>query len=678
MPNALIDETSPYLRQHADNPVDWLPWSDEALARAFREDKLVFLSVGYSTCHWCHVMERESFENPAVAAVMNRHFINIKVDREERPDLDAAYMAYVQATTGQGGWPMSVWLTPQGRPVFGGTYFPPEDRHGRAGFTRVCEELARLWRDERGRVADGAERMLEHLRGDDRRGASDGGVLADPAVFDAFLRQCQSLFDGEHGGFGGAPKFPRPSVPRLLMRMVERHGIDSADGQSAWKMSEATLRAMAEGGIHDHLGGGFHRYSVDRWWHVPHYEKMLYDQAQIAEAFLDAWQISRDACFREVAEGIFAYLTGTLRDAGGAFHAAEDADSLATPEADHKSEGAFWTWEADEIGRLLAPREAAIFCAAYGVEAAGNARPASDPHGELAGRNTLFRAVDDAALAVMFDCDEAEVRRVLEASRATLRGHRVQRPPPHRDDKIVAAWNGLAIGALARGGRVLGRPDLVRAAADAAAWIHEHLWDGVILWRSHRGKRGHAPGFPADHAMLIGGLIELHAAQPAGGWLAWALALQGQLDESFWDEEARGYVMRPQAGGEVLLTIREDYDGAEPSPNHLAAENLLRLAALCDQAAFATRAEDLLRAGSATLASQPFSAPVLLGALDLHQRGVMKFQIPGVPSSGPDSSFDTRVATLHRTFLPRAVFASTDGEEILLCENRSCRVWDIA
>lgn len=678
MPNALIDETSPYLQQHAGNPVDWLPWSDGALARAAREDKLVFLSVGYSTCHWCHVMERESFENPAVAAVMNRHFINIKVDREERPDLDAAYMAYVQATTGQGGWPMSVWLTPQGRPVFGGTYFPPEDRHGRAGFTRVCEELARLWRDERGRIADGAERMLEHLRADGRRGSTDDGGLAGPEVFTAFLRQCQSLFDGGHGGFGGAPKFPRPSVPRLLMRLVERWGIDSADGQSAWRMSETTLRAMAAGGIHDHLGGGFHRYSVDRWWHVPHYEKMLYDQSQIAEACLDAWQLSGDDRFREVAEGVFGYLTRTLRDAGGAFHAAEDADSLATPEAGHKSEGAFWTWEADEISRLLAPREAAIFCAAYGVEAAGNARPASDPHGELAGRNTLFRAVDDAALAAMFDCEEAEVRRVLETSRATLLGHRARRPPPHRDDKIVAAWNGLAIGALARGGRVLGRPDLVQAAADAAAWIREHLWDGVTLWRSHRGKRGNAAGFPADHAMMIAGLIELHGAQPANDWLAWALELQKRLDERFWDEEACGYVMRPQAGGEVLLSIREDYDGAEPSPNHLAAENLLRLAAWCDKPAFAARAEDLLRAGSAMLEGQSFGAPVLLGALDLHQRGVMKFQIPGVASSGPDSSFHTRVAALHRAFLPRAVFTPTDGNEILLCENQSCRVWDIA
>ena len=678
MPNALIHEISPYLRQHADNPVEWLPWSDGALARAAREDKLVFLSVGYSTCHWCHVMEHESFENPAVAAVMNRHFINIKVDREERPDLDAAYMAYVQATTGQGGWPMSVWLTPQGRPVFGGTYFPPEDRHGRAGFTRVCEELARLWRDDRTRLGDGAERMLEHLRGDGGRRSTADGDLAGPEVFTAFLRQCQSLFDGEHGGFGGAPKFPRPSVPRLLMRLVERWGIDSPDGQSAWRMSEATLRAMAAGGIHDHLGGGFHRYAVDRWWHVPHYEKMLYDQAQIAEACLDAWQISGDVLFREVAEGVFGYLTGALRDSGGAFHAAEDADSLASPEADHKSEGAFWTWEADEIGRLLAPREAAIFCAAYGVEAAGNARPASDPHGELAGRNTLFRAITDAALAAMFDCDAHEVHRLLEASRAILLGRRAHRPQPHRDDKIVTAWNGLAIGALARGGRVLGRPDLVEAAAVAAAWIRDHLWDGMTLWRSHRGKLGTAAGFPADHAMMIAGLIELHAAQPAGGWLGWALKLQQQLDHRFWDEDASGYVMRPQVGGEVLLTIREDYDGAEPSPNHLAAENLMRLAVLCDQPAFSARAGDLLRAGSATLEDHPFSAPVLLGALDLHQRGVMKFGIPDTAPLASPASEDSRVAALQRAFLPRAVFAPTEGTEILWCENQSCRVWDMA
>ena len=665
MPNALLLETSPYLLQHAHNPVDWLPWGDAAFARARAEDKLVFLSVGYSTCHWCHVMERESFENPRVAEVMNHHFINVKVDREERPDIDAAYMAYVQATTGQGGWPMSVWLTPDGRPVFGGTYFPPEDRYGRPGFPRACHELARLWRDDRAAMESGAERAMARLREEARQEAPVRG-LPGARVFGDFLDRCESMFDPQWGGFGGAPKFPRPVVPRAVMQMCERFSADGEDGKMAREMSLHTLRMMAAGGMHDHLGGGFHRYSVDRYWHVPHYEKMLYDQAQLAMAYLDGWQLSGDASFREVAEGIFRYLLETLRDPGGAFHAAEDADSLPHADASDKREGAFWTWSAEEITSLLGPDNSALFSAAYGVEADGNARPASDPHGELAGQNTLFRALTDEALAAKSGLTESEIRAHLAAARAILSDARNRRPPPHRDDKIVTAWNGLAIGALARGARVLDRPDLAQAAADAARFLRRELWDGACLFRSHRGRRSDARAFPADYACLVSGLIELHAASPDDGWLDWAVILQQKLDADFWDAEQAGYVMRPEASGQALLTIREDYDGAEPSPNHLAAENLLKLAALTDCEDFATRAEALLRAGSRALETQPFAAPLLLAALDLHERGVVKFQIP------PEADERT-LETLRGSYLPRAVFTRGTGSGIILCEGQTCR-----
>jgi uncharacterized protein YyaL (SSP411 family) len=449
--NDLIRETSPYLLQHAGNPVAWRAWSDEAFARARAEDKLVFLSVGYSTCHWCHVMEHESFENERMAAVMNRHFVNVKVDREERPDIDATYMAYVQATTGQGGWPMSVWLTPAGQPVFGGTYFPPDDRHGRPGFMRVCDELARLWRDEREKLESSAARVMEYLwREMDQTEVVEG--LPDGKVMDDFLAHCETMFDAAWGGFGGAPKFPRPAIVRTLMQLANRFGRESGQGARAWQMCDGTLRAMAAGGMHDHLGGGFHRYSVDRYWHVPHYEKMLYDQAQLAMAYLDGWQISGEVAFRQVIEGIFRYLLETLCDGGGAFHAAEDADSLPAPDAPHPREGAFWTWPAAEITALLAPRDAAIFAAAFGVVESGNARPESDPHGELAGQNTLFRAMTDVALAAMFDCPENEIRARLAAASLILTEARAQRPPPHRDDKIVTAWNGLARRAGLRAG----------------------------------------------------------------------------------------------------------------------------------------------------------------------------------------------------------------------------------
>jgi uncharacterized protein len=484
--NSLIHEPSPYLLQHAHNPVDWFAWSDDVFARAKAASKLVFLSVGYSTCHWCHVMEHESFENERVAEVMNHHFINVKVDREERPDIDATYMAFIQATSGQGGWPMSVWLTPEGKPVYGGTYFPPEDKHGRAGFTRICHELGRLWRDDQAKMESSATRLFEQLQKEASAAVALRG-LPNARVFGDYLDRCDSLFDEEWGGFGSAPKFPRPTVIRALMQLSERFGPENDEGKMAWQMSERTLRTMAAGGMRDHLGGGFHRYSVDRYWHVPHYEKMLYDQSQLAMAYLDGWQISGDRYFRSVGEEIFAYLLDTLRDSGGAFHAAEDADSLPTDAAAEKREGAFWTWEAQEISTLLAPRDAAIFSAAYGVEARGNARPESDPHGELENQNTLFCAQHDDSLAVMFDCSVVEIRERLSMAKEVLRAARVKRPMPHRDDKIVTAWNGLAIGALARGARILAREDLAAAANQAAHFLKKELWAGECLYRTFRG-----------------------------------------------------------------------------------------------------------------------------------------------------------------------------------------------
>jgi len=668
MPNALIHETSPYLLQHAHNPVEWQPWSELAFAQARRDNKLVFLSVGYSTCHWCHVMEHESFENPRVAEAMNRNFINVKVDREERPDIDATYMTYVQATTGQGGWPMSVWLTPAGEPVFGGTYFPPENHHGRPGFLRVCEQLGQMWSNDRTQLETNASFIMDHLRREVSEMVSTH-VLPDKPVYTDFIDHCDSVFDGEWGGLGGAPKFPRPVVVRALMQLSERFGRDSDMGRMAWDMSAQTLRAMAAGGLHDQLGGGFHRYSVDRYWHVPHYEKMLYDQAQLSMAYLDAWQISGDASFREVCDGIFRYLLDILRDSGGAFHAAEDADSLPTLEAEHKREGAFWTWTAAEIEALLAPRDAAIFSAAFGVMPHGNARPESDPHGELIGQNTLFRAMNDDALSQLFDCPQSVISECLVAAKTTLSAVRSQRPPPHRDDKIITAWNGLTIGALARGARVLDREDLAAAAIRTAEFIKRELWDGDCLFRSWRGQRGNTPAFPADYVALICGLIELQSVSTAADWLDWALQLQTKLDTDFWDETRAGYVMRPGLTGSILRVIREDYDGAEPSPNHLAAENLLKLAILFDTPMFAARAEILLRAGCRTLETQPATAPVLLAALDLHDRGVMKFQLPTSPPP-------RLIQQLHASYFPRAVFTQGEGNAITVCEGVTCRMFD--
>ena len=665
MPNALIHETSPYLLQHAENPVDWLPWGEAAFEKAKAEGKLVFLSVGYSTCHWCHVMERESFENATVAAEMNRHFICVKVDREERPDVDATYMAFIQATSGQGGWPMSVWLTPEGKPVVGGTYFPPEDRYGRAGFMRLCGELGRLWKEDRPKMIASAEKVMKHLRDEAEPEAVMQG-LPEAKVFGDFIDRCESMFDPHEGGWGGAPKFPRPVVPRLLLRLSEKFGPESDEGAACLQMVERTLHAMAAGGIRDHLAGGFHRYSVDRYWHVPHYEKMLYDQAQLADVFLDGWQATGEPLFKEVAEEVFCYVIDELGDAGGAFHAAEDADSYER-EGDHeKKEGAFWTWEADEIYRLLDPTAAAIFCAAYGVTAEGNARPESDPHEELVGRNTLYRAFGDQTLADRFDSTAEEIAESLSRSRTVLLEARLKRPLPHRDDKIVTAWNGLMIAAIARGSRVLDRNDLLEAARRALSFIRENLWDGTQLFRSHRGRNSNIAAFAADYAFLISALIELHSADGDAAHLAWALELQQRMDESFWDATRGGYVLKTELAGETLLVMREDYDGAEPSPGHVAAENLLKLAILLDRPEFTTRGEAIIRAEARVAATQPFSVPVLLSALDLLQRGVMKIECLGEPSRALGGM-------LRSKYLPRAVFVRGEGDgEVVVCEGMVC------
>ena len=434
-----------------------MPWGDAAFARARAEDKPVFLSIGYSTCHWCHVMEHESFENPEIAVVLNEYFVSIKVDREERPDVDLTYMTYVQAATGHGGWPMTVFLTPEARPFFGGTYFPPDDRHGRTGFLNLLQRIRELWESRRAELVAQAAQSLRALE-DAMEKETRAGEPPEPdglarRLVQVFSRQ----FDREYGGFGGAPKFPRPAAPMSLLECARLYP-ETRHGREAMTMAAGTLRAMAAGGIHDHLGGGFHRYAVDRIWHIPHYEKMLYDQAQLAPLFLDAWRMTGDSLFLDAADGIFRYVLRDLSHPDGGFYSAEDADSLPDDGAGAKKEGAFYVFTAEEISRALTPESAALFTAAYGVEAGGNADPQSDPHGELQGTNTLFVAAGPDALAMRFDRPVAEVEAMLSAAREVMFGHRARRPRPHRDEKIVTGWNGLMIAAFAMGGRMTGNP----------------------------------------------------------------------------------------------------------------------------------------------------------------------------------------------------------------------------
>jgi uncharacterized protein YyaL (SSP411 family) len=622
MPNRLAAEKSPYLRQHADNPVDWLPWGDEALAKARAENKPVFLSVGYSTCHWCHVMAHESFEDAAVAAILNRDFVPVKVDREERPDLDRVYMTYVQHTTGHGGWPMSVWLTPEGKPFYGGTYFPKDDRHGCPGFITLLETIARHWREQREKIEHGAEEVVQALRryavegpGHEERPAG-APVPLHEAAGEAFEKGFQYFYeahDARWGGFGGAPKFPRASIIDFLLRSAAVQGVKTDLGQEAIGMVATTLQRMIEGGLHDHLGGGFHRYSVDEQWHVPHFEKMLYDQALIAMNCLEAQQATGLPVFGWVARGIFDYVARDLTGPQGGFYSAEDADSVVgpalaagpgpglpasgSPTARTHAEGAFYVWTQAEIEAALGA-DAAFFCAHYDVKPEGNV--AHDPHGEFGGKNVLRQLRPLARTAEQFKLTVPAAEEKLLAGLARLREVRAKRPRPHLDDKVLTAWNGLMISALARGHRILGgsaaegwdgppgrpqesaRPAVapyLQAAARAAEFIRSELYDpeSRTLYRSWRNGRSDIPGFAEDYAFLIQGLLDLYEAGFDVRWLQWAGELQARMDELFWDVEAGGYFNSRADDPTVIVRLKEDYDGAEPAPSSVAAMNLVRL-----------------------------------------------------------------------------------------------------
>src|SRR5688500_13743981 len=491
--NRLARERSPYLLQHAGNPVDWFPWGQEAFDRARREDKPIFLSIGYSTCHWCHVMEHESFENPALADLLNRDFVSIKVDREERPDVDRVYMSFVQATTGSGGWPMTVFLTPDLKPFYGGTYFPPVSRWGRPGFSDLLGELARAWKEERTRVEEAAAELMERLRtvtGTSGTARAESEI-GSPEALDSAVEQLQRSFDRRRGGFGDAPKFPRPSELLFLLREHARRPKESAASGSALLMAVETLRAMALGGMRDHVGGGFHRYSVDGDWRVPHFEKMLYDQAQLVLAYLEAAQATGDEFYAGVAEDTLAYVRREMTDPGGGFYSAEDADSIPPEQAGtagaHKSEGAFYIWSDEEIAALL-QADADVARRRFGILPSGNAP--HDPQGEFTGKNLLYTAESIEEVATRTGRSVDDVLAALGRIRERLFRARQGRPRPHLDDKILTAWNGLMIAAFARAGRVLvARPsssEYLDAARRAASFIRETLWSNDVLLRRYR------------------------------------------------------------------------------------------------------------------------------------------------------------------------------------------------
>jgi uncharacterized protein YyaL (SSP411 family) len=617
MPNRLAAERSPYLLQHASNPVDWYPWGEAAFERARAEDKPIFLSIGYSTCHWCHVMEHESFENDSIAEALNASFVSIKVDREERPDVDRVYMTFVQATTGAGGWPMSVFLTPELKPFYGGTYFPPSSRWGRPGFIDVLQEITNAWKSDRARIEEIASTLTARLH---EATASSGTAARNGvpgvALLAAGVDQYARTFDRAHGGFGSAPKFPRPSELLFLLREHARTGAEPARHAAL-----ETLRAMAFGGMRDHVGGGFHRYSVDRAWRVPHFEKMLYDQAQLVLAFLEASQVAHDPFYAVVAEDTLEYVRRDLTSPEGGFYSAEDADSVPPEFADQpgarKSEGAFYLWTERELDDLLG-EDARIVKLRFGVLPGGNAP--EDPHAEFRGRNILYTAATVEDTARQAGRDETQVVEALGRARPVMFYARARRPRPDLDDKVLTAWNGLMIAAFARAARVLvdsaRAPLFLDTARTAATFVHDTLWNpqrGVLL-RRYRAGEAAIDGYCEDYACLVWGLIELLQADGDPRWLEWAIQLQARQDALFADPEG-GWFSTTGQDTTVLLRLKEDYDGAEPAAASVAAQNALWLAHVTGREDFRMAAERALAQlqvrGDDAARVAPFMATVL-------------------------------------------------------------------
>ena len=642
--NRLAQESSPYLLQHAHNPVDWYPWGPQAFEKARAENKPIFLSIGYSTCHWCHVMEHESFENEDTAAILNRGFVAIKVDREERPDVDRIYMTFVQATTGSGGWPMSVFLTPDLKPFFGGTYFPPDNRYGRPGFGALLTHIAQVWNSDRASVEASGREILEQLQRATAI-APSAGTIEDKTLLDPCFYALRRSYDSTYGGFGNAPKFPRPVVLNFLLRYAGATG-----NEEARDMTLHTLRAMAAGGMHDQIGGGFHRYSVDERWFVSHFEKMLYDQAQLAISYLEAFQITRDESYATVARGVFTYVLRDMTAPEGAFYSAEDADSPVPENPSHKGEGAFYLWRWNEV-----PEEAR---ACFGVEPDGNVR--NDPQGEFAGKNVLYRAGD------------VEERCAADA-RARMLEIRSRRPRPHRDDKILTAWNGLMISAFARGAQVLDEPAYADAARRAADFFISRMWDGSTLLRRYREGEAAIPGFLDDYAFLAQALLDLYETDFDPAHLDLAVRLTERMLELFEDRAAGAFFSTAEGDPELVLRIKDEYDGAEPTGNSIAILNLLRLAHMTRRDDFGAAADHALRALASRISSQPVAVPQLLVALMFRQSPPLEIIL-----EGSRDAVQPFLRPLHERFLPNAVVLTRSPKDpaepatAYVCHNFVC------
>jgi uncharacterized protein YyaL (SSP411 family) len=630
MPNRLINENSPYLLQHAENPVDWYPWGEEALEVARQEDKPIFLSVGYAACHWCHVMEHESFEDPNTAALMNAHFVNIKVDREERPDIDNIYMQAVVAMTGQGGWPMSVFLTPGGEPFFGGTYFPPARRYSMPAFREVLSTVARLWREDRTQLLESASKISDHIQRTTRITGKNGGQMDLKQLDSAAMRLAQS-YDWDHGGWGKAPKFPQPMAIEFLLRQAIR-------GDSfALGIATHALKAMAKGGMYDVVGGGFARYSVDDQWLVPHFEKMLYDNAQLALVYLHAYMITGEASFRRVCEETLDFVMREMTDPAGGFYSSLDADSEG-------EEGKFYLWDPAEIKAAIGNQdEALIILAAYGVTQAGN----------FEGKTVLQRILDDEEIAEEFDIPIEEVPAKLADLHARLLAARSERVRPGTDDKVLVSWNGLMLAAFAEVGRYLDRDDYTRAAQKNAAFLLSSLTHQNRLLRAWRGGRANHNAYLEDYAALILSSLALYQSDHQNRWFQAAMELADEMVTHFMDPEG-GFFDTRDDHEELLIRPKDLQDNAIPSGNALAATALLQLAAYTANTEWRDLAETMLANMVDPMQRHPTAFAQWLTAADFAVGPVQEIAILGELD---DSQTSALVETLNQSYRPRTILA---------------------
>lgn len=637
--NRLKYAISPYLLQHADNPVEWYPWGDEAFEKAAKEDKPIFLSIGYSTCHWCHVMEHESFEDPEIAKLMNDTFVSIKVDREERPDIDGVYMKVCQMLRKQGcGWPLTIIMTPDKKPFFAATYIPKGSRFGRTGMFELIPSVEDLWKTDRDRLLTSADKVTDALE-ESARQSGGGDNKLDTSTLDLGYKQLENVYDADKGGFGRAPKFPSPHNLLFLLRYWDRTGNEKALG-----MVEKTLQEMRRGGIYDHVGFGFHRYSTDNDWLLPHFEKMLYDQAMLAMAYTEAYQATGNVDYMKTAREIFAYVLRDMTDSRGGFYSAEDADSEG-------EEGKFYVWTEGEIEEVLGKDRADFIIKVYNAEESGNFR--EEASGKGTGSNILYLRKPLPEVASSFGLSEEELENKINSSREKLFAAREKRVHPHKDDKVLTDWNGLMIAALAKAGRAFNDPEYTKAAARAADFILTEMrtQDGGLLHSYRNGKAG-TQAHVDDYAFLAWGLIELYESSFDIKYLESALEINDGLIKNFWDEKDGGFYFTSHDGEELLVRDKEIYDGAIPSGNSVAVLNLIRLGRITAKSSFDERAASAQKAFSNQLGKAPGAFTFSMSALDFGLGPSYEVVIVGAPEAKDTGAM---LEALRKHYVPRKV-----------------------